>query len=58
MHDGSVVSFRDVDAGYDPTDRDAAYAHVRRLQELVDKTAGPREHAAMEYVRRYVAARA
>jgi hypothetical protein len=29
-----------------------------RLQELVDKTAGPREYAAMEYVRRYVAARA
>ena len=29
-----------------------------RLQELVDKTAGPREHAAMDYVRRYVAARA
>jgi uncharacterized protein len=31
---------------------------LSRLQELVDKTAGPREHAAMEYVRRYVAARA
>ena len=32
MHDGSVVRFRKVDAGYDPTDRDAAYAHVRRRQ--------------------------
>ena len=35
--------------------------HVRaeliRLQELVDKTAGPRERAAMDYVRRYVAER-
>ncbi len=28
-----------------------------RLQELVDKTAGPRERAAMDYVRRYVADR-
>jgi hypothetical protein len=33
-------------------------AELERLQELVDKTAGPREHAAMAYVRRYVAARA
>jgi uncharacterized protein len=35
--------------------------HVRfeleRLQELVDKTAGPRERAAMDYVRRHVAQR-
>src|SRR5262249_30052756 len=30
---------------------------LARLQELVDKTAGPRERAAMEYVRRYVAER-
>jgi hypothetical protein len=30
---------------------------LARLQELVDKTAGPRERAAMEYVRRYVAQR-
>ncbi len=28
-----------------------------RLQELVDKSAGPRERAAMDYVRRYVAER-
>jgi len=33
-------------------------AELDRLQELVDKTAGPRERAAMEYVRRYVAERA
>ena len=35
--------------------------HVRteldRLQELVDKTAGPRERAAMDYVRQHVAQR-
>jgi uncharacterized protein len=31
---------------------------LARLQELVDKTAGPRERAAMDYVRRYVAERA
>ncbi len=30
---------------------------LHRLQELVDKTGGPREHAAMEYVRRYVVER-
>jgi uncharacterized protein len=33
------------------------WAELARLQELVDKTAGPRERAAMEYVRRYVAGR-
>jgi uncharacterized protein len=32
-------------------------AELDRLQELVDKTAGPRERAAIDYVRRYVAAR-
>ena len=32
-------------------------AELARLEELVDKTAGPRERAAMEYVRRYVADR-
>jgi 2-oxoglutarate/2-oxoacid ferredoxin oxidoreductase subunit beta len=31
MHDGSVVRFRQVGEDYDPTDRDAAYAHVREL---------------------------
>ena len=29
-------------------------AELARLQELVDKTAGPREREAMSYVRRYV----
>lgn len=32
MHDGSVVRFRKLPADYDPTDRDAAYATVKRLQ--------------------------
>jgi hypothetical protein len=32
-------------------------AELSRLQELVDKTAGARERAAMDYVRRYVAER-
>jgi 2-oxoglutarate/2-oxoacid ferredoxin oxidoreductase subunit beta len=32
MHDGSVLRFRAVDEGYDPADRDRAYAHVRALQ--------------------------
>ncbi|MFZ0090653.1 MAG: DUF447 domain-containing protein [Solirubrobacteraceae bacterium] len=33
------------------------WAELDRLQELVDKTAGPQERAAMAYVRRYVAQR-
>jgi hypothetical protein len=33
-------------------------AELTRLEELIDKTAGPRERAAMAYVRRYVAERA
>ncbi len=33
-------------------------AELDRLQELVDKAAGPRERAAMDYVRGYVAERA
>jgi hypothetical protein len=33
------------------------WAELERLQELVDKTAGPREREAMDYVRRYVADR-
>ena len=32
-------------------------AELGRLQELVDRTAGPRERAAMDYVRRYVSER-
>ena len=33
------------------------WGELARLQELVDKTAGQRERAAMDYVRRYVAER-
>jgi uncharacterized protein len=33
------------------------WAELARLQDLVDKTAGPRERAAMDYVRRHVAER-
>jgi uncharacterized protein len=33
------------------------WAELARLQDLVDKTAGPGERAAMEYVRRYVGER-
>ncbi len=29
MHDGSSVVLRKIDDNYDPTDRDAAYAHIR-----------------------------
>jgi uncharacterized protein len=36
---------------------DHVTAELDRLQELVDKTAGPCERAAMDYVRRYVAER-
>jgi 2-oxoglutarate/2-oxoacid ferredoxin oxidoreductase subunit beta len=40
MHDGSEVRFRKLEEGYDPTDRDAAYAHVRRLQERGEVVTG------------------
>jgi 2-oxoglutarate/2-oxoacid ferredoxin oxidoreductase subunit beta len=33
MHDGSLVRFRSVGDGYDPTDRAGAYAHVRALRD-------------------------
>ncbi len=36
---------------------ECVWAELARLQELVDKTAGPRERAAMDYVRRYVTQR-
>jgi uncharacterized protein len=36
---------------------DHVVTELDRLQELVDKTAGPCERAAMDYVRRYVAER-
>ncbi len=32
MHDGSVVRFRKTHEGYDPTNRESAYAHVRACQ--------------------------
>jgi 2-oxoglutarate/2-oxoacid ferredoxin oxidoreductase subunit beta len=32
MHDGATVRFRQLTEGYDPTDRDGAYAHVRECQ--------------------------
>ncbi|HTM02258.1 MAG TPA: 2-oxoacid:ferredoxin oxidoreductase subunit beta [Vicinamibacterales bacterium] len=32
MHDGSVVRLRKVAEGYDPTDRDRAYAYIRERQ--------------------------
>ncbi len=31
LHDGSLVTFRAVEPGYDPTDRDRAYLHLREL---------------------------
>lgn len=40
MHDGSVVRFRGVGEDYDPTDREAAYAHVRRLQKRGEVVTG------------------
>lgn len=40
MHDGSVMRFRAVHEGYDPTDRDAAYAHIRRMQDASEVVTG------------------
>jgi len=40
MHDGSVVRLRSVAADYDPTNRDAAYAHVRALQKTKEIATG------------------
>jgi 2-oxoglutarate ferredoxin oxidoreductase subunit beta len=40
MHDGSVVKFRKVDANYDATDRDAAYAHIREHQKKGEVVTG------------------
>jgi hypothetical protein len=36
---------------------DRVWGELDRLQELVDKSAGARERAAMEYVRSYLAER-
>jgi 2-oxoglutarate/2-oxoacid ferredoxin oxidoreductase subunit beta len=40
MHDGSVVHFRKVDEDYDPTDRVAASAYLRRAQEKGEVVTG------------------
>ncbi|HEX5725537.1 MAG TPA: 2-oxoacid:ferredoxin oxidoreductase subunit beta [Longimicrobiaceae bacterium] len=40
MHDGSTVRFRKVGADYDPTDREAAYATVQRLQAAGEVVTG------------------
>ena len=40
MHDGSVVRFRGLEADYDPTDRDRAYATVHRLQAAGEVVTG------------------
>jgi len=40
MHDGSVVRFRKTPDGYDPTNRDAAYAHVRACQQRHEVATG------------------
>jgi 2-oxoglutarate ferredoxin oxidoreductase subunit beta len=40
MHDGSTVHFRAVGEEYDPTNRDAAYAHIRRLQSQGEVVTG------------------
>ena len=40
MHDGSVVRFRKVHEGYDPTNRDGAYAYVRRMQDAGEVVTG------------------
>ena len=40
MHDGSLVRFRKLAEDYDPTDRDAAYARVKRHQEQGEVVTG------------------
>ena len=40
MHDGSVVRFRKTNDGYNPTDRAAAYAHVRACQDRHEVATG------------------
>jgi 2-oxoglutarate ferredoxin oxidoreductase subunit beta len=40
MHDGSIVRFRKVAEDYDPTNRDAAYAHIRSLQQKGEVATG------------------
>jgi 2-oxoglutarate ferredoxin oxidoreductase subunit beta len=40
MHDGSLVRFRKLGEDYDPTDRDAAYARVKRHQAAGEVVTG------------------
>ncbi|HEX4459459.1 MAG TPA: thiamine pyrophosphate-dependent enzyme, partial [Polyangia bacterium] len=40
LHDGSQVRFRRVEAGYDPTDRDKAYAYIRQHQQAGEVVTG------------------
>jgi 2-oxoglutarate ferredoxin oxidoreductase subunit beta len=40
MHDGSVVRFRKTHEGYDPTNREAAYEHVRACQKRDEVATG------------------
>ena len=40
MHDGSVVRLRKVAEGYDPTDRDRAYAYIRDAQSKGEVVTG------------------
>lgn len=40
MHDGSTVRFRKTPEGYDPTNREAAYTHVRACQKRGEVATG------------------
>jgi 2-oxoglutarate ferredoxin oxidoreductase subunit beta len=40
MHDGVAMRFRKTSGGYDPTDREAAYAHVRACQKRGEVATG------------------
>ncbi len=40
MHDGSTVRFRKTPEGYDPTNREAAYAHIRACQQRGEVATG------------------
>jgi 2-oxoglutarate ferredoxin oxidoreductase subunit beta len=40
MHDGSLVRFRNVAADYNPTNRDVAYAYVRKHQQAGEVVTG------------------
>ncbi|MEN8377091.1 MAG: 2-oxoacid:ferredoxin oxidoreductase subunit beta [Gemmatimonadota bacterium] len=40
LHDGSTVRFQGLADDYDPTDRDAAYAHIRAVQEAGEVPVG------------------